>query len=259
MSTPRKPYPSDVTDEEWAFVAPYLTLMTRGRPAAPARPARGLQRPALARAHRRPVALPAARLPAVGGGLPADPALAGGRRASRRSSTTCARCCGWPTGRDPEPTAVILDGRTLRSTPESGHRAGYDGHKKTQGLARCTPPSTPSATCWPPAAPRPTRRSGRRSAALAAEVQEVTGDTVELAFVDQGYTGEDAGRGGRGARHRAGGRQPAGGQEGLRAAAPALGRRALLRLGGALPPPGPGLRTVAGDGRRACISSPSPA
>ena len=24
---PRKPYPSDVTDDEWAFVAPYLTLM----------------------------------------------------------------------------------------------------------------------------------------------------------------------------------------------------------------------------------------
>ncbi|MDP9471100.1 MAG: IS5/IS1182 family transposase, partial [Chloroflexota bacterium] len=23
----RKPYPTDVTDEEWAFVAPYLTLM----------------------------------------------------------------------------------------------------------------------------------------------------------------------------------------------------------------------------------------
>ena len=23
----RKPYPSDVTDDEWAFVAPYLTLM----------------------------------------------------------------------------------------------------------------------------------------------------------------------------------------------------------------------------------------
>jgi transposase len=34
MSTLRKPYPSDVTDEEWAFVAPYLTLMT---PAAPQR------------------------------------------------------------------------------------------------------------------------------------------------------------------------------------------------------------------------------
>ena len=24
----RKPYPSDVSDDEWAFVAPYLTLMS---------------------------------------------------------------------------------------------------------------------------------------------------------------------------------------------------------------------------------------
>src|SRR5437868_14433394 len=30
----RKPYPTDVSDEEWAFVAPYLTLMT---PTAPQR------------------------------------------------------------------------------------------------------------------------------------------------------------------------------------------------------------------------------
>lgn len=28
----RKPYPSDVTDEEWALVAPYLTLMTEDAP-----------------------------------------------------------------------------------------------------------------------------------------------------------------------------------------------------------------------------------
>ncbi|MDZ4872148.1 MAG: hypothetical protein CLLPBCKN_001536 [Chroococcidiopsis cubana SAG 39.79] len=28
----RKPYPSDVSDEEWAFVAPYLTLMTQEAP-----------------------------------------------------------------------------------------------------------------------------------------------------------------------------------------------------------------------------------
>lgn len=31
MST-RKPYPSDVTDDEWTFVAPYLTLMTQDAP-----------------------------------------------------------------------------------------------------------------------------------------------------------------------------------------------------------------------------------
>ena len=28
----RKPYPSDVSDEEWAFVAPYLTLMSEDAP-----------------------------------------------------------------------------------------------------------------------------------------------------------------------------------------------------------------------------------
>jgi transposase len=28
----RKPYPSDVSDEEWAFVAPYLSLMTEEAP-----------------------------------------------------------------------------------------------------------------------------------------------------------------------------------------------------------------------------------
>ncbi|HEV7278972.1 MAG TPA: IS5/IS1182 family transposase, partial [Pirellulaceae bacterium] len=27
MNTPRKAYPSDVSDEEWAFVAPYLALV----------------------------------------------------------------------------------------------------------------------------------------------------------------------------------------------------------------------------------------
>ncbi len=31
------------------------------------------------------------------------------------------------------PSAVIVDGRSLRSTPESGRRAGYDGHKRKQG------------------------------------------------------------------------------------------------------------------------------
>ena len=28
----RKPYPSDVSDDEWAFVAPYLTLLTEAAP-----------------------------------------------------------------------------------------------------------------------------------------------------------------------------------------------------------------------------------
>ena len=32
-----------------------------------------------------------------------------------------------------EPTAIIIDSRTLQSTPESGHRAGFDGAKKRKG------------------------------------------------------------------------------------------------------------------------------
>jgi transposase len=28
----RKPYPSDVTDEEWAFLAPYLALVRQDAP-----------------------------------------------------------------------------------------------------------------------------------------------------------------------------------------------------------------------------------
>lgn len=28
----RKPYPGDVTEDEWAFVSPYLTLMTENAP-----------------------------------------------------------------------------------------------------------------------------------------------------------------------------------------------------------------------------------
>jgi hypothetical protein len=30
-----KPYPSDVSDEEWAFVAPYLALVRQDAPSAP--------------------------------------------------------------------------------------------------------------------------------------------------------------------------------------------------------------------------------
>ncbi|WP_394340122.1 transposase [Hymenobacter gelipurpurascens] len=36
-------------------------------------------------------------------------------------------------GRAPAPTAVLVDGRTLQSTPESGPRAGYDGAQKRKG------------------------------------------------------------------------------------------------------------------------------
>jgi transposase len=36
-------------------------------------------------------------------------------------------------GMKKDPSTVIFDGRTLQSTPESGTRVGYDGHKKKRG------------------------------------------------------------------------------------------------------------------------------
>jgi hypothetical protein len=36
-------------------------------------------------------------------------------------------------GRAAEPSAALIDSRTLRSTPESGQRAGYDGAKRERG------------------------------------------------------------------------------------------------------------------------------
>ena len=36
-------------------------------------------------------------------------------------------------GRNAQPRAVIIDSRTLQSTPESGERAGYDGGKRKKG------------------------------------------------------------------------------------------------------------------------------
>ena len=36
-------------------------------------------------------------------------------------------------GRNAQPTAVVMDGRTLQSSPASGVRAGHDGYKRRKG------------------------------------------------------------------------------------------------------------------------------
>jgi len=85
---------------------------------------------------------------------------------------------------------VILDGRTLRSTPESGHRAGYDGHKRTKGSKVHAAVDTLGHLLAVRVTPADEQERAQ-VAALAEAVQEATGDTVELAYVDQGYTGTD--------------------------------------------------------------------
>ena len=91
-------------------------------------------------------------------------------------------------GRKSQPTAVCLDSRTLQSTPESGARAGYDVAKRRKGskvhIAVDTLGHLMALTVTP-------ADQGDRSQvdALAQQILQVTGGTVELAYVDQGYTG----------------------------------------------------------------------
>src|SRR6266516_2968085 len=59
---------------------------------------------------------------------------AGSKRVSLRPLwMTCVPSCDWPKGASVEPSAAIFDSRTLQSSPQSGHRAGYDGAKRRKG------------------------------------------------------------------------------------------------------------------------------
>ena len=92
--------------------------------------------------------------------------------------------------RDADPSAVILDGRTMQSTPESGARGGYDGSKRRKG---CKVHSAVD-TLGPLLALKITaahEQERAQVADLAREMQAVTGDTVEVASVDQGSTGTE--------------------------------------------------------------------
>lgn len=96
-------------------------------------------------------------------------------------------------GRKLAPSAAILDSRTLQSSPESGHRAGYDGAKRKRGSKVHIAVDTLGqllALCVTAA----DEQDRAQVQALVEQVQAVTGDNVEIAFVDQGYTGEPVAR-----------------------------------------------------------------
>jgi transposase len=187
---PRKPYPTDVSDEEWAFVAPYLTLMSEDAP----------QR----RYDLREVFNAVRWIVRAGAPwrlLPTNfpPWEAVYQQTQRWIAAGCFEAMvqdlramlRWAAGRNAQPTAVILDSATRQATPESGHRAGYDGHKKRNGSKIHAAVDTLGELLVLHVTPA--NASDRAQvAALAAEVQAVTGQTVEVGFVDQGYTGEQA-------------------------------------------------------------------
>jgi transposase len=94
-------------------------------------------------------------------------------------------------GRAEQPSAAIFDSRTLQSSPESGADAAYAGAKRRKGRKTHMAVDTLGhllALLVTPANGQDREQVGE----LARVVQEVTGKSVQLAFVDQGYTGEAA-------------------------------------------------------------------
>jgi transposase len=188
MSSTRTPYPSDVSDEEWAFVAPYLSLLAEdaGQRKYPLREVfNGLRYIVKTGAHWRM--------------LPHDlpPWQAVYQQMLRWVAAGCFEAIVHDLrvllrrtqGRDGQPTAAILDSRTIQSTPESGARAGYDGYKRRKGSKVHAAVDTLGhllALVVTPANEQDRAQVGQ----LAAALQEATGEKVELAYVDQGYTGE---------------------------------------------------------------------
>ena len=184
---PRTPYPSDGTDEEWAVAVPYLTLMTPDAPQRRHEPREGFN------ALRWMV-----RTGAQWRMLPNDrPPWEAVYQQTRRWLD--AGCCAdlvhdlrallrGLDGRADDPTAVILDSRTVPSTPERGARGGDDGHKQRTGskvhLAVDTLGHLLALGVTPAAA-----QDRDQVAALAGAVQAATGETGEIADVDQAYTG----------------------------------------------------------------------
>lgn len=186
----RKAYPSDVSDDEWAFAAPYLTLMTEDAPQRVyelREVFNGLRWMVRAGAPWRlmPNDLPpwytvyqqTQRWLKAG----VFEAMVHDLRALLRLAR----------GRKEQPSAVILDSRTLQSSPESGRRAGYDGAKRKRGSKVHMAVDTLGhlLALHVTAADAQDRTEVKH---LVEQIQEVTGQSVELAFVDQGYTGSQA-------------------------------------------------------------------
>jgi transposase len=186
----RKAYPSDISDVEWALVAPYLTLMTEDAPQ---------------RDYPLREVFNGLRWMARGGSswrmMPHDlPPYyvvyqqmrrwlkAGVFEAITHDLRAVLRLA---EGRQEMPTASIFDSRTLQSTVESGSRAGYDGAKRRKGNKVHLAVDTLGhllALCVTAA----NEQDRAQVAELAERVQAETGETVEIAYVDQGYTGENA-------------------------------------------------------------------
>ena len=186
----RKSYPTDVLDEEWEFVAPYLSLLPLD---------------AGQREHDLREVFNALRWLIRSGApwrlLPNDfsPWYTVYQQTQRWFRAGCFETIAHDlrtllrlaAGREPVPSATILDSRTLQSTPESGARAGYDGAKRRKGSKVHAAVDTLGHLLALHVTPA-NEQDRDQVAQLTQDVQEATGLNVEVAYADQGYTGEAA-------------------------------------------------------------------
>ena len=93
--------------------------------------------------------------------------------------------------RDQNPSAVIFDGRTLPSMPESGSRAGYDGAKRKNGSKIHVAVETLGKLLALTVTPGNVQER-EQVGELAQKIKELADGRVKLAYVDQGYPGERA-------------------------------------------------------------------
>ena len=185
----RKAYPTDVSDEEWALVAPYLTLVSE----------EALQRRYALREvfnALRWIVRAGAPWRLLPTNFPPWPAvyqqtrrwLAAGCFEARVHDLRLLVRLG--AGRNGQPSAVVFDARVMQSTSESGARAGYSGHKRRKGSK--THAAVDTLGLLLALVVTPANEDERTQVeTLAQEVQAVTGEHVELAWVDQGYTGQE--------------------------------------------------------------------
>lgn len=188
-----KAYPSDVSDEEWSFVAPYLILNRMDGEN---------------RKHDLRAVFNALRWLVRSGAswrmmpheFPPWPAVY--QQMRRWLEAGCFEAMVHDLrvllreylGREGQPSAMILDSRTIQSTPESGARAGYDGAKRRKGAKVHAAVDTLGHLLALHVTPADAQDRAQVEQ-LAKAVQEVTGKSVELAYVDQGYTGKTAQQG----------------------------------------------------------------
>jgi len=159
MEKRRKPYPSDVCDEEWSLLAPYLTLL----PEDAGQREHSLREVFNGLRYIVKTGVPWRWMP---NDLPPWPAVY--QQTQRWLAAGCFEALiddlrvvlRLASGRKAEPSAAIIDSRTLRSKAASAVVMMEPSARKAP---RCISRSIRLATCWPCMSRLPALRTAVRS------------------------------------------------------------------------------------------------